>query len=47
MADLNAGINANERRLPVTERLYYRILEKGESLNSKPNRADNFKWPRS
>jgi hypothetical protein len=47
MADLNAGINAGERRLPVTERLYYRILEKGESLKSKPNRADNFKWPRS
>lgn len=47
MADLNAGINAGERRLPVTERLYYRILEKGESLKSKPNRADDFKWPRS
>jgi hypothetical protein len=47
MADLNAGINAGERRLPVTERLYYRILEKGESLKSKRNRADDFKWPKS
>ncbi|MEJ2117381.1 MAG: DUF459 domain-containing protein, partial [Alphaproteobacteria bacterium] len=45
MTDLNAGIAAGERRLPVTERLYYRVVVKGESLKSQPNRADDFKWP--
>jgi hypothetical protein len=45
-ADLNALIDAGERRLPVTERLYYRALVKGEALKPKPGRADDFKWPR-
>ncbi len=44
VADLNA--NLGERRLPVTERLYYKALVKGEALKSKPSRADDFKWPR-
>jgi hypothetical protein len=44
VADLNA--NLGERRLPVTERLYYKTLVKGEALKSKPSRADDFKWPR-
>lgn len=43
-ADLNA--NLGERRLPVTERLYYKTLVKGEALKPKPSRADDFKWPR-
>ena len=43
-ADLNA--NLGERRLPVTERLYYKTLVKGEALKAQPNRADDFKWPR-
>jgi len=42
---LNANIG--ERRLPVTERLYYKTLVKGEALKPKPGRADDFKWPRS
>lgn len=45
IVDLNANIG--ERRLPVTERLYYKTLVKGEALEPKPNRADDFKWPRS
>lgn len=45
MTDLNA--NFGERRLPVTERLYYKALVKGEALKPKPSRADDFKWPRS
>lgn len=45
IADLNA--NVGERRLPVTERLYYRVLVKGQSLDPKPGRADDFRWPRS
>lgn len=45
IGDLNADIG--ERRLPVTERLYYKVLVKGESLDPKPGRADDFRWPRS
>lgn len=45
VSDLNA--NLGERRLPVTERLYYKTLVKGEALKAKPGRADDFKWPRS
>jgi hypothetical protein len=45
IADLNA--NVGERRLPVTERLYYKVLVKGEALDPKPGRADDFRWPRS
>lgn len=47
MADLNASIDVGERNLPVGERLYYKALVKGEALKSKPDRADDFKWPRS
>ncbi len=46
MADLNAAIYAGERRLPLAERLYYRVLVKGEAIKPKPGRADDFKWPR-
>ncbi len=46
MADLNAAIDAGERRLPLAKRLYYRVLVKGEALKPKPGRADDFKWPR-
>ncbi len=45
IADLN--VNVGERRLPVTERLYYKTLVKGEALKPKPGRADDFRWPRS
>jgi hypothetical protein len=45
ITDLN--VNASERRLPVTERLYYKTLVKGEALKPKQGRADDFRWPRS
>jgi hypothetical protein len=45
ITDLN--VNAGERRLPVTERLYYKTLVKGEALKPKQGRADDFRWPRS
>ncbi len=45
VSDLN--VNVGERRLPVTERLYYKTLVKGEALEPKPGRADDFRWPRS
>ncbi|MEJ2118845.1 MAG: hypothetical protein P8Y36_13535, partial [Alphaproteobacteria bacterium] len=47
IADLNSAIDASERRLPISQRLYYKALVKGESLKPKPGRADDFKWPRS
>lgn len=47
VSDLNASIDLGERRLPQTERLYYKALVKGEPLKPKPGRADDFKWPRS
>jgi hypothetical protein len=45
VSDLN--VNVGERRLPVTERLYYKTLVKGEALKPKPGRADDFRWPKS
>lgn len=43
----NLSVNTGERRLPVTERLYYKSLVEGEALTPKPGRADDFRWPRS
>lgn len=33
-----------QRRLPLTQRPYYRVLVKGEELKPKPGRADDFSW---
>ncbi len=44
VTDLNA--DSGERRLPVTERRYFKALVKGEALEPKPGRADDFRWPR-
>lgn len=44
IAELNSDIG--ERRLPVTERLYYKVLVRGQALDPKPGRADDFRWPR-
>ncbi len=35
------------RRLPLSQRPYYRVLVKGEDLKPKDGRADDFKWPGS
>jgi hypothetical protein len=43
----NLSVNTGERRLPVTERLYYKSLVEGEAQTPKPGRADDFRWPRS
>ena len=32
------------RRLPLSQRPYYRVLVKGEELKPKPGRADDFTW---
>lgn len=33
-------------REPVTQSAYYKVLVKGEPLPPKPDRADDFSWPR-
>jgi uncharacterized protein len=43
--DLSANLGA--RRLPLQERPYYKALIKGQALQPKPGRADDFKWPKS
>ncbi|MDA7947129.1 MAG: DUF459 domain-containing protein [Hyphomicrobiaceae bacterium] len=35
------------RRLPLSQRPYYRVLVKGEELTPKEGRADDFTWPGS
>lgn len=35
---------AAQRRLPLTQRPYYRVLVRGEELKPKPGRADDFTW---
>ncbi len=38
------NLAAAPRRLPLTQRPYYRVLIKGEELKAKPGRADDFTW---
>ena len=40
------GADGSRRRLSPTQSPYFRVLEKGERLPSKPGRADDFTWPR-
>lgn len=40
------GGDGSRRRLSPTQTPYFRVLEKGERLPSKPGRADDFTWPR-
>jgi hypothetical protein len=40
------GATVDRRRLPPTQTPYYRVLVKGEQLQPKPGRADDFSWPR-
>lgn len=40
----DSDLSAAQRRLPVTQRPYYRVLVKGEDLQPKPGRADDFAW---
>jgi hypothetical protein len=37
---------AGGRRLSPTQTPYYRVFERGERLQPKPGRADDFTWPR-
>lgn len=41
----DSNLAAAQRRLPLSQRPYYRVLIKGEELQAKPGRADDFKWP--
>ncbi len=40
------GADGSRRRLSPTQSPYFRVLEKGERMPSKPGRADDFTWPR-
>ena len=42
----DSNLAAAQRRLPLSQRPYFRVLIKGEKLQAKPGRADDFKWPR-
>ena len=41
----DTNLSAALRRLPISQRPYFRVLVKGEELKPKPGRADDFKWP--
>ena len=41
----DTNLSAALRRLPLSQRPYFRVLVKGEELKPKPGRADDFTWP--
>ncbi len=41
----DTNLSAAIRRLPLSQRPYFRVLVKGEELKPKPGRADDFTWP--
>lgn len=40
------GLDGTRRRMSPTQSPYFRVLERGERLQAKPGRADDFVWPR-
>jgi hypothetical protein len=40
------ALSGDRRRLAPTQTPYYRVLIKGERLEPKPGRADDFSWPK-
>jgi hypothetical protein len=42
LSDLS--LRDSQRRIPLSERLYFRVLSKGEALPPKEGRADDFAW---
>ena len=40
------SLASSKPRLPLAQRPYYRVLIKGEQLEPKVGRADDFSWPR-
>lgn len=40
------SLKVAQRRIPLGERTYYKVLVKGEALKAKAGRTDDFKWPR-
>jgi uncharacterized protein len=39
------SVTSSKPRLPLTQRPYYKVLIKGEQLQPKAGRADDFNWP--
>ena len=40
----NLITNLSQRRVPLTQTPYYKLLIRGDAQSSKPGRADNFNW---
>jgi hypothetical protein len=38
------SIREIQRQTPLTDRLYFKVLSKGEALPAKDGRADDFRW---
>lgn len=45
LSSLAAGGGGPRRGAPLTNTAYYRVLVKGERIEPRPGRADNFAWP--
>ena len=39
-------ISLRRRRLSPTQSVFFKVWGKGERLDPKPGRADDFEWPR-
>ncbi|MCH9807928.1 MAG: DUF459 domain-containing protein [Alphaproteobacteria bacterium] len=42
----DASISGRRRKLSLAQTPFFRVLVKGERLQSRPGRADDFSWPR-
>jgi hypothetical protein len=40
----DVSLRDSQRRIPLSERLYFRVLSKGDALPPKEGRADDFAW---
>lgn len=45
LSSIAAGGGGARRGAPLTNTAYYRVLVKGERIEPRPGRADNFAWP--
>lgn len=43
----DVSLKVSQRRTPLAERTYYKVLVKGETLKPKAGRTDDFRWPRT
>jgi uncharacterized protein len=43
----DVSLKVSQRRTPLAERTYYKVLVRGETLKPKAGRTDDFRWPRT